>query len=111
MAISARDQEKLHWKNPYTITELNKGARHYGFTGWFDPLLKNNENATANIRRQLGKFDGIWRTPLTTAERVARATSAVQINSWASLTKEFPDFEEAMKEYLDTKTNKPSLKK
>ena len=109
MAISARDQGKLHWKNPYTIAELNKGARHYGFTGWFDPLLKNNENAASNIRRQLGKFDGIWITPLTTAERVARATAAMQINSWASLTKKFPDFEEAMKEYLDTKTNKPGL--
>ena len=111
MRITARQQGKLHWSNPYTITELNKGARHYGFTGWFDPLLSNNENAASNIRRQLSKFEGIWRTPLTTAERIARAGAAQTINTWAALTKEFPDFEEAMKEYLDTKTNKPELKK
>ena len=71
--------------NPYKIKELNKGAKHYGFTGWFDPLLSNNENASANIRNQLKKFKGIWRAPLTMTERIFKASQAQVKYTWSSL--------------------------
>ena len=32
-------------------------------------------------------------------------------NTWASVTKEYPDFAKGMKEYLDDVTTKPDLKK
>ena len=106
-----RERGKLDPRNPYTLAELNKGAKHYGFTGWFDPLLNNNVNDTNNIRNQLKKFDGIWRTPLTTAERITIASQAQVKYTWDSLTKEYPDFDKAFKEYMDNRTVKPQLKK
>ena len=58
--VTDREMGKLHWKNPYTIEELNKGAKHYGYTGWFDPRLKNNNDAEY-VLRQLKLNDGIWK--------------------------------------------------
>jgi len=111
MALTQREKGVLDSRNPYTIGELNKGARHYGFTDWFDPLLNNNVNDTNNIRNQLKKFDGIWRTPLTTAERITIASQAQVKYTWDSLKKDHPDFEKAFKEYMDNRTQKPQLKK
>ena len=108
--MTLRERGVLSASNPYTIRELNKGAKHYGFTGWFDPRLTKHQDAQ-NILNQLSKFDGIWRTPLTTAERITIASQAQVKHTWASVTKEFPDFEKGMKDYLDNKTLRPDLKK
>ena len=45
---------------------------------------------------------------MTTAE-INRLTKTQ--HTWASVTKEYPDFKDAMKDYLDNRTNKPDLKK
>ena len=98
-------------RSRYELKELNKGARFNGYKDWFDPALKADENAVARILKQLSLKNGIWQPPLTVAERVAIASQAQVKHTWASITTKFPDFEKGMKEYLDTKTTKPDLKR
>ena len=38
-------------KNPYTLTQLNKGARFNGYKDWFDPALRADGNALDRILR------------------------------------------------------------
>jgi len=98
-------------RSQWDIEELNKGARFNGYKNWSDPALKADKNAVSRILKQLALKNGIWQPPLTVAERVAIASQAQVKHTWASVIKEFPDFEKGMKEYLDTKTQKPELKK
>jgi hypothetical protein len=98
-------------RSQYDIKELNKGARFNNYKHWWDPALRADKKAIDRILRQLSLKNGIWQPPLTTAERVAIASQAQVKHTWASVTKEYPDFKVAMKEYLDNRTNKPDLKK
>ena len=98
-------------RSQYDIKELNKGARFNGYKKWWDPALRADKKAIDRILRQLSLKNGIWQPPLTVAERVAIASQAQVKHTWASVTKEYPDFKVAMKEYLDNRTNKPDLKK
>ena len=63
------------------------------------------------ILRNLDRNYGRYVPPMTVAERVAIASQAQVKHTWASVTKEYPDFKDAMKEYLDNRTTKPELKK
>ncbi len=94
----------------WNIAELNAGARDEGFKSWAELKASTDTEAQTisdrilrNIRRNKGKYV----IPLTPAE-INRLTKTK--HTWASVTKEYPDFAKGMKEYLDTKTQRPDLK-
>jgi len=100
------------------IDEFNKGARDEGFKSWVDlrDRLKKKDYKVfrltiqrihANLKRNKGKY----KKPLTVAEKVARASQALVIHTWDSVTKEYPDFKDALNEYLNNRTTKPELKR
>jgi hypothetical protein len=103
-------------KTQWDIKELNKGARDEGFKSWKDFKYadidaEEKRVLSQKILRNLDRNNGRYVPPMTVAERVAIASQAQVKHTWASVTKEYPDFKDAMKEYLDNRTTKPELKK
>ena len=98
----------------WELKELNAGARDEGFKSWADlktaigvDKRKISGKILANIKRNKGKYI----VPMTAVEAAAKAAQSQVINTWTAVTQKYPDFEDAMKEFLDNRTNKPDLKK
>ena len=101
----------LYYSNRPTrwdIKELNKGAKEEGFKSWRDPARRGDRSATDRILANIKRNKGTYKIAMTFAE-INRLHKTK--HTWASVTKEYPDFAKGMKEYLDTKTQKPELKK
>ena len=103
-------------KTQWDIEELNKGARREGFKSWED--FKNSaidkikkRNISGRILKNIERNNGKYVVPLTNVEARALASKALTKQTWASATKAYPDFKDAMKKYLDDVTTNSDLKK
>ena len=103
-------------KTQWSIEALNAGARDEGFKSWEDlkkrVIDQSKRKIISNrILKNIERNNGKYVVPLTNVEARALASKALTKHTWASITKEYPDFAKGMKEYLDNRTTKPELKR